>query len=93
MSGERVHQETAGKPSAATHINSAGHTQKSAVDHLVDAAIHRGIANEYINSGDPALMAAAEQEMAQAARSQAVAENRAALTAGHQAAASRAIGR
>ena len=92
MSGnERVQGATTGVPNAATHINSAGHTQHSTIAHLVDAGQHEQIAQEYINSGDPDLMAAAEGHLRQSAESRAVADNRMRLTAGHTAAASRAI--
>jgi hypothetical protein len=85
-----VQDAQTGQPVAATHINSAGHTNHSAVQHIIAANRERNIAGTYLQSNDPDLHAAAQGHLMRAAALEDVARNRAALTAGHAAIASSA---
>lgn len=91
MAGDsRVAGNQTGRPEAATHINSASHTNRSAILHSIAAQRNRTIAQEYLNSDDPDLHAAAEGHLIRAAQQELVVEDRVVLTASHMAAANTA---
>lgn len=78
-----------GVRSARTHTVSSEHTAASAVRHFVSAERNYAIGQQYLANNDPDLQLAGEQHLRLATEQMAVFDDRARLTAGHQAAASK----
>ena len=81
-----------GRMEAMAHVAAATVTQGSTTDNIEMAARFRRVASIYASSDDARLRGLATLFFRHAVRAETVAQNRAALTAGHVAAASEAIG-